>query len=390
MAMKRSNLSAKRDWNKAKMALALALCAFGMQAWADAPKGMLETIHRHVTLTSSVTDNGDLNPYAVVVAPVSAGAIEKDDVLVDNFNNLSNLQGTGTTIIDYRPSTKQTKLFAKLPQKLPQCPGGVGLTTAMTMLKTGWVIVGSTPSTDGTTATKGNGCVIVLDPNGKMVAAWSGDTINDPWGDMAVVDNGSNATLFISMAGFGLQSPDVVDKATGFPVVIHKATVLRLTIRIPDGQAPVLVDQTVIGDGFAQRADRDNFLLGPTGLALGPDNTLYVTDGLDNVITAIPNATTRTDSAGTGKVVTKDGLLSWPLAMVYTPAGHLLVCNGKDGQLVEIDPASGKQIYSQWIDSDQAQSPPGNGDLFGIALTPDGQGFYYVEDDMNTLVRGGK
>jgi hypothetical protein len=370
--------------------LGMSLAGACSASASDAPKGMLESIHRHVTLTSSVTDNGDLNPYAVVVAPVSAGKIEKDDVLVDNFNNVSNLQGTGTTIIDYRPSTKQTILFAKLPQKLPECPGGVGLTTAMTMLKTGWVIVGSTPSTDGTTATKGDGCVIVLDPNGKMVAAWSGPTINDPWGDMAVIDNGSSATLFISMAGFGLPSPDVLDKATGFPVIMHKSTVLRLNIKIPDGKPPVLVDQTVIGDGFSARADRDNFLLGPTGLALGPDQTLYITDGLDNIITAIPNAVNRTDSAGTGKVVTKDGLLSWPLAMIYTPGGHLLVCNGKDGQLVEVDPAAGKQIYSQWIDSDQAQSPPGNGDLFGIALTPDGDGFYYVEDDMNTLMRGGK
>jgi hypothetical protein len=372
------------------MMLGMLLAGASGASASDVPKGMLESIHRHATLTSSVTDNGDLNPYAVVVAPVSAGTIEKDDVLVDNFNNVSNLQGTGTTIIDYRPSTKQTKLFAKLPVKLKECPGGVGLTTAMTMLKTGWVIVGSTPSTDGTTATKGDGCVIVLDPNGKMVAAWSGPTINDPWGDMAVIDNGSTATLFISMAGFGLPSPDVIDKATGFPVIMHKSTVLRLNIQIPDGKPPVLVDQTVIGDGFSARADRDNFLLGPTGLALGPDQTLYVTDGLDNVITAIPNAVTRTDSAGTGKVVTQGGLLSWPLAMVYTPAGHLLVCNGKDGQLVEVDPAAGKQIYSQWIDSDQAQTPPGNGDLFGIALTPDGNGFYYVEDDMNTLMRGGK
>ena len=359
---------------------------------ADAaePKGMLETIHRHVTLTSSVTDNGDLNPYAVVVAPASAGKIAKDDVLVDNFNNISNLQGTGTTIVDYRPSTKQTSLFAKLPQKLAECPGGVGLTTAMTMLKSGWVIVGSAPSTDGTTATKGDGCVLVLDPNGQMVEAWSGPNINDPWGNMAVVDNGATAVLFISMAGFGLPGPDKVDPATGFPVRLKQATVLRLELQIPDGKPPVLANQTVIADGFAQRADRDNFLLGPTGLALSPDGTLYVTDGLDNLVAAIPDALTRSVSAGTGRVVTQGGLLSWPLAMVYTPAGHLLVCNGKDGQVVEIDPLAGKQLYSQWIDSDQAQSPPGNGDLFGIALTPDGNGFYYVEDDMNTLVRGGK
>jgi hypothetical protein len=379
-----------RIFERARLSLAAA-CILGIgagSALADEPKGFLETIHRHVTLASTVTDNGDLNPYAVVVAPVSAGKIQKDDVLVDNFNNIANLQGTGTTIVDYNPTTRQTSLFARLPQKLKECPGGVGLTTAMTMLKTGWVIVGSTPSTDGTTATKGDGCLIVLDPNGQMVAAWSGPTINDPWGNMAVVDNGNSAVLFVSMAGFGVQGPDVVDPATGYPVVIHKATVLRLELSIPDGKPPVLVSQTVVGDGFAQRADRDNFLFGPTGLALAPDDTLYVTDGLDNQITAIPDAVKRTTSAGVGGLVTENGLLAWPLALATADRGHLLVCNGKNGQLVEVDPATGKQIYAQWIDSDQAQSPPGNGDLFGIAMTPDGKGFYYVEDDVNTLVKG--
>ncbi len=352
--------------------------------------GFLETIHRHTTLSSTVTDNGDLNPYAVVVAPVTAGKVMQDDVLVDNFNNISNMQGTGTTIVGYRPATRQTYLFTRLPQKLPQCPGGVGLTTAMTMLKTGWVIVGSTPSTDGTTATKGAGCLLVLDPEGKLAAAWSGPTINGPWGNMAVVDDGATATLFISMAGFDLPPPTKLDPATGIPVIMHKATVLRLELSISSGKPPALLSQTVVAAGFAQRADYDNFLLGPTGLALAPDHTLYVTDGLDNVITAIPNATTRADSAGTGKVVTQGGLLSWPLAMAWSPEGHLLVCNGKDGRLVEVDPIAGRQIYAQWINNDQAQSPPGNGDLFGIAMTPDNKGFYYVMDDVNTLMRGGR
>ena len=39
---------------------------------------------------------------------MSSGKIQKNDVLVDNFNNVSNLQGTGTTIVDYNPTTKQT------------------------------------------------------------------------------------------------------------------------------------------------------------------------------------------------------------------------------------------------------------------------------------------
>ena len=352
------------------------------------PKGLLETIHKHKILTSTIPENGDVNPYAVVVAPTSVGVIEKDDVLVDNFNNISNLQGTGTTIIRYRPSTKETKLFAQVPQNLKDCPGGVGLTTAMTMLTSGWVIVGSAPSTDGTTHTKGDGCLLVFDPNGHHVATWAGPTINGPWGNMAVIDKGDKATLFISMAGFDLPGPDVLDAETHYPVILRKANVLRLELSIPENKPPVLLSQTVVGDGFAHRADRDNFLLGPTGLALGEDDTLYVTDGLDNEITAIPEASTRTTSAGKGKLVTREGLLAWPLAMVMTSAGHLIVCNGKNGQAVEIDPKSGKQIYAQWLDSNQAQSPPGNGDLFGIALTPDGKGFYYVEDDVNALVYG--
>jgi len=367
---------------------ALVTALAGMQAAAaQQAHGFLEHVHRHSTLTSTVTDNGDLNPYAVVVAPVSAGKIRKDDVLVDNFNNISNLQGTGTTIVGYRPSTQDTYLLARLPRSVPNCPGGVGLTTAMTLLQSGWIIVGSTPSVDGTTATKGDGCLIVLDANGNFVTAWSGPNINDPWGDMAVVDHGSSATLFVSMAGFGLPGPNVIDPATKFPPVIRKSTVLRLELSIAAGKPPAVTSETVVANGLAARADRDNFLLGPTGEALAPDGTLYVTDGLDNEIVAIPNALTRTDSAGTGHVVTQGGLLSWPLAMAWSPEGHLLVCNGKDGRLVEVDPAAAKQIYAQWINSDQAQSPPGNGDLFGIAMTPDKKGFYYVMDDVNTLMR---
>jgi hypothetical protein len=351
-----------------------------------ADQGFLETIHRHITWTSTVTDNGDLNPYAVVVAPVSAGKVQKGDVLVTNFNNVSNLQGTGGTIVDYTPATKKTTLFTSLPQHMPQCPGGVGLGTAMTMLKTGWVIVGSTPSTDGTTRTKGDGCLLVLDPNGQLVTAWAGPNINDPWGNMAVIDNGTTAILFISMAGFDVPGYQVRDPQTGYPVTVNKATVLRLELSIPDGKPPVVTSQTVVANGFGQRADRDAFLVGPTGLALGADDTLYVSDALGNQIVAIPEATTRTSSAGTGRTLTKDGLLRRPLAMCVAPNGDLIVTNAKNGQVVEVDPRTGKQLYAQWIDTNQAQSPPGNGDLFGIAMTPDGKGFYYVEDDVNTLM----
>ena len=371
------------------IALAASIGLISAPAFAER-QGFLETVHKHQTLALTTPDNGDVNPYAVVVAPVAAGKVAEGDVLISNFNNISNLQGTGTTIVQYNPATKKTTLFAQIPRDTAQCPGGVGLTTAMTMLKSGWVIVGSLPSKDGTTATRGEGCLLVLDPQGKLVATWSGPTISGPWGNMAVVDKGDTATLFVSMAGFDVPGPRVLDPATHYPVVGHKATVLRLDLTIPAGKAPVITSQTVVASGLAQRADTDNFLFGPTGLALGDDDTLYATNGLENTIIAIDHASTRQDSGGIGRVVTHDGLLAWPLAMAWTPEKHLLVTNGKNGQVVEVDPKTGKQIYAQWINNDQAQSPPGNGDLFGLALLPDGSGFYYVADDTNTLMKAGK
>jgi DNA-binding beta-propeller fold protein YncE len=365
----------------------LALGVLASPAMADEPKGFLEGIHKHTTLSTTAISNGDLNPYAVVVAPASSGKIQKDDVLISNFNDISNLQGTGTTIVDYNPTTKQVSLFAKVPKNLPNCPGGIGLTTAMAVLQSGWVIVGSTPSTDGTTKTKGQGCLIVLDNQGKAVNTITSQNINGPWGNMAVIDNGATATLFVSNAGFDIPGPEVIDPNTGFFKIFNTANVLRIELAIPAGKPPVIKSQTVIADGLSARADKDAFMAGPTGLALAPDGaTLYVSDAINNRIVAIDNATTRKDSAGTGHEIVKGGLLKRPLAMTMTPQGHLLVTNALNGQVVEIDPVAGKTIYAQWIDNDQAQSPPGNGDLFGLAMTPDGKGFYYVEDDMNTLM----
>ncbi len=362
-------------------ALALAL-AFGGAgaARADGHAGFLETIRHHVTLTSTVPENGDQNPYAIFVAPVSAGKIRKDDVLVDNFNDKNNLQGLGSSIVAYTPATKQMSLFAAIPRHLPGCPGGIGLTTAMAMLKSGWVIVGSLPSNDGTTATKGQGCLVVLDAQGNVAGTITSPDINGPWGNMAVIDNGATATLFVSNTGFGVGAP------AGTPPVVKQASVLRIELSIPPGKPPAVTNETVVASGFGEQADKGVFIIGPTGLALGANGSLYVADAIGNRVNEIWDATTRTTSAGVGRVVTEDGLLQRPLAMAALPNGHLLVTNGLNGQAVEIDPASGRQLYAQWIDADKAQTPPGSGDLFGIALTPAGDGFYYVEDDMNTLV----
>jgi hypothetical protein len=368
-----------RAGRRAALASALVMAAVA-PTLAAAPNIFLDKIHRQTTLTTTVPENGDQNPYAIVVAPVSAGSIQKDDVLVTNFNNDGNLQGLGTTIVNYNPTTKKLTTFATVPRNLPDCPGGVGLTTAMTMLKSGWVIVGSAPSADGTTKTKGNGCLIVIDSSGKISGVIAGDNINMPWGNMATIDEGQTATLFVSNAGFGIGSPE------GDPRVVNDQTVLRVKLSIPEGKPPAVVEQTVVGGGFGAQPNKDVFLIGPTGLALGDDGTLYVSDTTGNRINAIWDAATRDHSAGVGRTVTKEGLLQRPLAIATAPNGHLLVTNGLNGQVVEIDPATGDQLRARWIDPNKAQKPPGSGDLFGIAMTPAGDGFYFVEDEVNNLV----
>src|ERR1700730_4236403 len=346
-----------------------------------APIGFLETLHKNTTLINTVPSNGDQNPYALVVAPVSAGTVKQGDVLVGNFNNAANLQGTGSTIVNYHPDTKEMSVFATVPRDLKECPGGIGLSTAMTMLKSGWVIVGSTPSNDGTTNTKGAGCLIVLDSQGKVASTIASPDINDPWGNMAVVDNGEHARLLVSTAGFGVGGAD------GNPPVFKQATILRLDLDIPQGKPPVVKQETVIASGFVAQADKGVFLVGPTGLALSADQKLlYASDAIGNRVTEIDDPMTRDTSAGVGRELTADGFLHRPLAMVTAPNGHLLVTNALNGQVVDFACMTGKQLYARWIDTDKAQSPPGNGDLFGIAMTPEGDGFYYVQDDVNTLV----
>jgi hypothetical protein len=71
--------------------------------------------------------------------------------------------------------------------------------------------------------------------------------------------------------------------------------------------------------------------------------------------------------------------------MAITPGGHLLVTNAKNGQVVEIDVAAERQLYARWLNTNPVQSPPGNGNLFGLALRADGKGFYFVQDDVNNL-----
>ena len=326
-------------------------------------------------VASTVPENGDINPYGVAVIQQSSGKLVAGHILVSNFNNSANLQGTGTTIVDIAPDGTLTQFAHIGASSLPgPCPGGVGLTTALVALKKGWVIVGSLPTSDGTAATAKAGCLIVLNNQGHVVETLSGTRfnarINGPW-DMTALDLGSVAELFVSNVLNGTVP-------AGGSVVNH-GTVVRIVLSVPDVGRPQELLRTVVGSNFQERTDPAALVIGPTGLSLTKDGTLYVADTLQNRIAAIPNAVFRSNSASTGMTVSMGGALNQPLGLAVAPNGDILTVNAGDGNIVETTPA-GSQIKVKNIDTSGA----GAGTLFGLVVVP-GTGLYFVDDGDNTL-----
>ena len=376
----RVTLAAAASVAASAIVAAAAVTAPAAQAQTRAPTwkptsfvGGLNTI---TTVASTVPANGDQNPYGVAVVKHSQGKLVRGDVLVGNFNNKANQQGTGTTIVQIAPNHKVT-LFAKInPKRLPgACPGGVGLTTALVILPGGWVVIGSLPSMAGDPATVMAGCLLVLNKFGRVVETFHGNGINGPW-DMTAVSFGHTAVLFVTNILNGTVA------GGGKPVAGQ--TVLRLIVRLPrSGHGlPRLKKVTTIGSGFLAETNQTALVIGPTGVGFGRNGTLYVADTLQSRIAAIPCALFRHTSAGTGLTVTQNGAISGPLGLAIAPNGNILTVNGGDGNLVETTPF-GAQIAVKALDT--TGTPPGAGTLFGLAVGLHGRSVSFVDDGTNTL-----
>jgi hypothetical protein len=247
----------------------------------------------------------------------------------------------------------------------------VGLTTALDVLPGGYVVVGSLPTSDGTSATAQAGCLIVLDSTGKPVSTISGPMIQGPW-DSTVVSKGSTSTLFVSMA--------LVGGAAAGKHTVDNSTVVRLGLSSSRGHAPTVTGETVIANKIPRRDDPAALVIGPTGLALGSGGQLHVADTLDNRIAAIPDAMTRTTPASdAGATVSMGGHLNGPLGLTLAPNGDVIAANANDGNMVEVD-AGGQQVATRTVDT-----KTGAGSLFGLLVAPSGKRIYFVDDGDNTL-----
>ncbi|HEY1915497.1 MAG TPA: hypothetical protein VGH27_07970 [Streptosporangiaceae bacterium] len=359
----------------AAVTLGAALTGFATgPAAAQGAGSFIGQFHTLSTIASTVPGDGDVNPYGVAVVGQSMGKLTGGDVLVSNFNNGANVQGTGKTIMQVAPSGA-VSVFAHInPGHLPgACPGGIGLTTALEILSGGWVVVGSLPTSHGGTVFTGPGCLLVLNSDGNVMETISGHGLNGPW-DMAAAQFGPFAELFVTSVLNGT--------AAAAGKVVYRGTVQRLILATSGDRPPRLVASTEIGSGFAEQPNPSALVLGPTGAGLGPDGTLYVADTRANRIAAIPDAVLRFDDAGHGLTLTHRGSLNAPLGLLVAPNGDVLTVNGNNGKIVETTPG-GRQIATAQLDS--SGSPPGAGALFGLAVAPGRSGVYYVDDATNTL-----
>jgi hypothetical protein len=337
------------------------------------PAAFLGQLHGLTQVASTVPANGDVNPYGVAVVPASGGRLTAGDILVSNFNDKANVQGTGTTLVEVSPTGK-TSVFANI-SALPAgqtCPGGIGLTTALGILPGGWVVVGSLPTRHGGVLPGLNpaGCLIVLNDQGTVAETITNHDIMGPW-DLTVKSSATSADVFVSNALGGNTSA-----RNGVPVT-GNCTVVRLHLALSPTSPPKLSSSTVIGTNFPWRANKAALVLAPTGLALASNGTLYVDDTLTDSVSAIPQALTRTSAiTAAGGTFSMGGTLNAPLGMTIAPNGDLVVVNGNNGNAVEITPA-GKQIMTRTLIKN------GAGDLFGIITTQ--RGLLIANDGTNAL-----
>ncbi len=318
------------------------------------------------TVASTVPSNGDVNPYGVAFVGSdfpSGGKLHSGDVLVSNFNNKANLQGTGTTIVDISPSGGNALFF--------QGNTGLGLSTALGLLREGLVVVGNFPSTDGTCGTANSGSLLVLNRWGKLVDTVQNAKINGPW-DMAVHDESDRAQLFVANALPG-----------------KGGTVVRLDLKVWDGGVHV-ESATQIASGYMNRCDPVAFVVGPTGLVYDAEkDILYVASTEDNAVYAVRDAKTTKRDNGTGYMIYRDEKhLHGPLGMAMAPNGHLVVSNS---DVINPDPKQPSELVEFTVAGEfvaQLSVDPAFGGAFGLAFSKphdDQVRFAAVDDNASNI-----
>ena len=244
----------------------------------------------------------------------------------------------------------------------------LGLTTALGVLKRGFVLVGNLPTNAGTLIPGQPGSLLIIDKNAHVVATLSDAVLLDgPW-DLTIHDEGEHAQVFVSN--------------------VLNGTVTRIDLLL-GGTAPVVTGEMQIASGYGFRTDPTALVVGPTGLAYdAKKDVLYVASTDDNTIFKVLHAGSTSQSVVKGTIVFQNNNLRGPLGLVLAPNGDLIASNG---DAVNADPSHPSEIVEFTKNRrfvGQFNVDAGQGGAFGIGLDSSGNSkvhFAAVDDNANDI-----
>jgi hypothetical protein len=298
-----------------------------------------------------------VNPYGLTVAPVNNGKIAAGDLVVCDFNDKANVQGTGTAIVTIHPAIGSKPAHIVANKALKGCDA-----LALAPDDTIWPADFSA-----------NNAPIVT-PSGKILTTESNGPWHGPFGEAFVppINNHSVPAFYVSNAGDGS------------------------LVRIAIGNS---ITFTVIAKGFPVNDGQPGSIFGPSGLTYDKNgDRLYVVDGTNNALYAVDNISQIAKDgitvnglsfsgpdAADAHVIFHGKPLNGPISAALLPGGHLVLGNttnpaGKN-LLVEIT-RSGRAIFVKNVDTGPA------GAIFGIVATGTSEydaKVYFNDDNDNTL-----
>jgi hypothetical protein len=328
----------------------------------DAGEGnpILPLFTQNLTIGSTMV-KGEQNPYGLDVAKSDSGPIKTGDLVICNFNNAANVQGTGSTILALHPVVGSTPTLIAQDPSLLGCDA-IALNAANDV---SWVAAYKANDNPLVTAT---GAVVTTLPFGP----WHG-----PWGQAFSPKQGpfGKAAFYVTNAGDG--------------------TIVRVDILSAGGFA-----FDVIATGFAVNGGVPGSILGPSGLQYDAKNdNLYIVDGADNSLTVFKHVSTIPPGGifltngsfggpfhGRARRVFSGSPLNGPISSALLPNGDLVLGNTLDPTgsniMVEISPSRGKVLATKNVDTGAA------GALFGMVATGTSAAdvqLFYNDDNTSTL-----
>lgn len=318
---------------------------------------ILKQLTKEVEIGSTIDPKfGQLNPYGLTVAPATTGDFKKGDLVVCNFNDKNNVQGTGFTIVALHP----------MPGSKPRL-----VSSSKTLVGCDALALG--PADDIWASAFSANDNPVISATGSLEVNIKGKPFDHPFGQI-YAQKGKSAAFYETNAGDG--------------------TVVRINLGSK-------FTYDVIAKGFAVNHGVPGSIFAPSGLAYDASiDTLYIVDGTNNTVVAfsdvskIPSGgivvekggkTFMGPSAGHARLVFAGAPLDGPISSALLPNGNLVIGNTSNptghNVMVELTP-SGKVLDTRNVDKGAA------GAIFGMVATGTSDSdtkLYFNDDNSNDL-----